>query len=285
MHKWQEGRPMKRSSVVLARYLGFVETFDLSPDGRIFFPELAKALVDRYQFQRFPKEPGDFDEAKGIEFTEGRRGKDVIWRIIIYNFAVLIETRLNTKLSEELLEEALLWASEQFGLSYEPGMIKRRAYVSQLTFYSEATLNLLNPVLERMSERITDAVSEFQKTRIEYQTTTFGIHHDHTTRKAPMAGFIIQPRAETPLEDHKYFSEAPLPTDLHWELLEELESSLLGKGVSTQEITSIISEAAKGVSLWMEHMDSNELRELQKAAEIIKNVKQSALQKQQASIR
>ena len=227
---------MKRSSVLLARYLGFVETYDLSPDGRIFFPELAKGLVERYQFQKFPKEPSEFDEGKGIEFADGRRGNDVISRVVIYNFAILVETRSNTNLSQEILEDALLWAKGEFGLTYEADMIKRCAYVSQLTFYSEATLNLLNPILTTLSQRITDAVSNFQRTQTDYQTTTFGIHHDHTTRKATMAGFTVQPRAESPLDDHKYFSEAPLPTDMHWELLEDLESALLGTPSTSNDL-------------------------------------------------
>ncbi|MGI0080085.1 MAG: hypothetical protein ACRECH_10720, partial [Nitrososphaerales archaeon] len=227
---------MKRSSVVLARCIAFVETYDLSPDGRVFFPDVVRELVARYEFQKFPKDYSEFDESKGIEFAEGRRGKDVIWRLAIFNTGILIDTRLNTTLSREIVEEALLWAKEKFGLNYEPGMIKRCAYVSQVTFYSDGALDMLNPVLKRISNRVTEAVSELQQTRIEYQTTTFGIHHDPLNRKNGVAGFIVAPRAETPLSEHKYFSEAPVPTDLHWDLLEELETTLLGSPALTADL-------------------------------------------------
>jgi hypothetical protein len=276
---------MKRSSIVLARCIGFVETYDLSPNGRLFFTDLVRELVSRYEFQKFPKDYSEFDETKGIEFLEGRRGEDVIWRLAIYNTGVLVDTRSNTTLSREIMEEAFLWAKDTFGLNYEPGMVKRFAYISQVTFYSEGTLSMLNPVLSRIARRVTQAVSEFQKAKVDYETATLGIHHDALDRKNQVAGFVVSPRIETPLSEHKYFSEAPLTTDLHWELLEELEAALLGREPSSQDISSVLSDAAKSVSFWMEHMDGTELGELQKAADIIKSVKQSALQRQQALLR
>ncbi len=217
---------MQRSAVLLARCLAFVETYDLSPEGRIFFPDLVRELVTRYEFQKFPREFSEFDETKGIEFLEGRRGNDVVWRLTIYSNGILLDTRSNTNISREILEEALTWGKEKFGLRYDPNMIKHVAYVSQLTFYSNVTLDALHPALKRLSQRVTDAVSEIHKEKIDYQTTAFTIQHDLLKRKNPLAGFTISPRIETPLADHKYFSEAPIPTDLHWELLEEFEAAL-----------------------------------------------------------
>jgi hypothetical protein len=218
---------MKRSAVVLARCLAFVETYDLSPDGRVFFPDLVKALVSRYEFQKFPKDFSEFDETKGIDFLEGRLGSEVIWRLTIYNNGIMIDTRSNTSISKEIIEEALSWAKETFGLRYDPSMIKRFGYVSQLTFYSDVILDRLSPALRRLSQRVTSAVSEIHNEKIEYQTTQIWIQHDQLMRKSPLAGFYISPRVETLLSEHKYFSEAPLTTDLHWELLEEFESALL----------------------------------------------------------
>ena len=100
---------MQKSAVLLARCIAFVETYDLSPEGRVFFPEVVTELVARYNFQKFPKEYGEYDENKGIEFLEGKRGNDVIWRLTIYNTGILLDTRVNTKLSQEIIEEALIW--------------------------------------------------------------------------------------------------------------------------------------------------------------------------------
>jgi len=217
---------MQQAAVILARCLAFVETYDLSPVGRVFFPDVVRELAARYEFQKFPKDFSEYDENKGIEFLEGKRGNDVIWRLTIYNTGILLDTRANTKLSQEIIEEALIWGKEKFGLTYKPGMISRFAYVSQLTFYSDVTLDALNPALKKLAERVTSAVSEIHGEQIDYQTTALVIQHDLLKRKNALAAFTITPRIETPLSEHKYFSEAPLPTDLHWEFLEEFEAAL-----------------------------------------------------------
>lgn len=217
---------MQKSAVVLARCIAFVETYDLSPKGNVFYPDFTKELVSRYQFQKFPKEFSEYDEQKGIEYLVGKRGEDVIWQLRIFNNGIALDTRINTKVSQEIIEEALDWAKAKFGLRYESSMIKRFAYVSQLTFYSDLILDALNPAVRKLSQRVSDAVSDIHKERIDYHATQLWIQHDPLKRKSAVAGFYIAPRVETPLEDQKYFSEAPLPTDLHWELLEEFEATL-----------------------------------------------------------
>ncbi len=218
---------MQLSAIVLARALAFVETFDLAPQGRVFFPDVARELVQRYGFLKFPKELNDFDEQKGVEFVEGKLKDTVIEKLVIYNNGILLDTRANTETSRALIEETLLWAKSKFGLVYEPGMIKRVAYVSNVTFYSDVPLNALNPALQKLADRVSGAVSELQKENIEYQTSSLSIAHDPLKRKYPLAVFSIQPRTETPFSEHKFFSEAPLPTDLHIKFLEEFEADVI----------------------------------------------------------
>jgi hypothetical protein len=43
-------------------------------------------------------------------------------------------------------------------------------------------------------------------------------------RKYGIASFSITRRAEARFSENKYFSEAPLPTDLHLKLLEQFEA-------------------------------------------------------------
>jgi hypothetical protein len=61
---------------------------------------------------------------------------------------------------------------------------------------------------------------------ISFEPTSFQVQHDLLTRKYSIAGFTIQRRTETPFRENKYYSEAPLPTDLHATLLGELEADL-----------------------------------------------------------
>jgi hypothetical protein len=120
-------------------------------------------------------------------------------------------------------------ARSTFGLKYELGMIKRFAYLSQLTFYSEMRLDGLSAALKRLAHGISSEVSKIYREEIPYQTSSIMFQHDPLLRKNPIAAFTIFPRAETPFLDNKYFSEAPVSTDAHIRLLTEFEADVLGK--------------------------------------------------------
>jgi hypothetical protein len=76
---------VRLSAVVLARALAFVETVDLNPRGKMFYPEMITEFVQRYQFQKFPKTFEDVDETKGVEFWEGKVENIVIQKFTIFN--------------------------------------------------------------------------------------------------------------------------------------------------------------------------------------------------------
>jgi hypothetical protein len=218
---------MQQAAIILARAIGFIETYDLVPRGGLFYPDFVREVVQRYNFQKFPQEFKDFDESKGIEFQQGRSGDTVIDKAIIYNTGILMDTRSNTKISQALIEDALLWARSEFGVVYQPGQIKNYAFVSQVTFYSDINLTALNPALRRLVEQVTSAVNDIHKEQLEYETAGLSIQYDMLKRKYALAAFTITRRLETPFSEHKYFSESPLPTDLHWKLLEEFEAAML----------------------------------------------------------
>jgi hypothetical protein len=216
---------MQRLAVILARVLGYIETFDLG-QGKIFFPEIVPHIVDRYRFQKFPQTLEQFDESKGVEFLEGKWGNNVIQKLTIWNTLLVVETRTNTTDSKTILEEMLLWGAERFGLNYKPGMLKRFAYVSDLTFQSEVPVLSTNVTLATLAQKTSAALTEIWQEPIQYEPLTFSIGHDPLARKYGIAPFSISRRAEARFSENRYFSEAPLPTDMHWELLEEFEAGI-----------------------------------------------------------
>jgi len=217
---------MQLSSVVLARALAFVETFDLDPKGATFYPELITALVQRYQFQKSPKTFDEVDETKGIVFAEGKVGKIVIQKFTIFNSLLALETRSNTSDSRLAIEDILMWAKERFGLQPRPDAIRHWAYVSNLTFTTEVPILSSSP-LENLARKIERVVCELWKDQnIKYHPLWTAVGIDPLTRKNPIAAFTLQRRAETPFGENKYFSESPLPTDLHIKFLEEYEADI-----------------------------------------------------------
>lgn len=217
---------MELSAVILARVLGYIETFDLNPRGKVFYPELTEQLVQRYRFQKFPKTIEEFDESKGVEFIEGKIGKDVIQAFKIFQTLLVVETRSNTNDSKRILEDILSWGAIRFDLVYKPGMIKRFAYVSTLTFYSDVPILDANPALTNIASKTSGALTEIWQEPVHYEPTNLVVGHDVATRKYGIASFTLQRRAEAKFSDNKYFSEAPLPTDLHISMLEEYEADV-----------------------------------------------------------
>jgi hypothetical protein len=226
------GEKLQLSAVILARVLGYVEAIDLNPRGTIFFPEFVEELVKRYKFQKFPQTLEEFDESKGVEFHEGKTGDKIIQKFVIWNTLLVVETRSSTTDSKQILEEMLVWGVEKFKLYYKPGMLKRFAYVSDLTFYSDAPLLGVTPALRRLSGRTSEVVSEIWQEPVRYDPMILTVGHDPSTRKYAIAPFTIQRRAEARFSENKYFSEAPLPTDVHLELLEQYEKDIISTAKS-----------------------------------------------------
>ena len=218
---------MQLSAIILARVLGFIETFDLSPRGKTFYPEIVPEIARRYKFQKFPTKLEELDETKGIEFWEGKAGDIVIQKFVIWNSLLVLETRSNTADSKRILEEMLLWGADKFGLNYKSGMIGRFGYVSSLTFYSDAPIFGVSPALTRLAAETSTAVSEIWREPVQYQPLSVAVGHDPLARKYGIASFTIQYRAEHKFSDNKYFSEAPLPTDVHVKLLEQYEKDVI----------------------------------------------------------
>jgi hypothetical protein len=217
---------LELASVILARTLGYIETVDLNPRGKVFYPDLVQELVNRYKFLKYPKTIEEFDESKGVEFLEGKIGNTIIQKLTIFQILLVVETRSSTDDSKQILEEMLTWAAAKFNLNYHPGQIKRFAYVSSVTFYSDVPILNADPALANLAKKTSELLTGIWQEPIHYEPTNVIVGHDALARKYSIASFTIQRRAEAKFSENKYFSEAPLPTDVHISLLEQYEADV-----------------------------------------------------------
>lgn len=217
---------MQLSAVLLARAIGFVETSDLNPRGRVFFPAIVPLIVERFSFQKYPSKPDDFDESKGVNFEAGYAFETSIDKLTVWANGIGVDVRSSTADAKKLLEQTLVWLKEETGLRYESGMLKRWAFLSQITFYSRANFNAINPAISRLASRLSAEVSTERGERFDFQFGGFSLAFDRSVKQAPVANLLIQPRADTPFSEGKYFSEAPLSTESHIKLIEDFEKDL-----------------------------------------------------------
>jgi|SRR5580698_994610 hypothetical protein len=217
---------MQLLSVPLARVLAYIEGTELNPQGSAFFPEVIERLIERFQFQKYPQSFEETDEQKGVNFFEGRWNGVNVTKLTIFTGAIVVDTGTSTEASEKILEEALIWGAQELGLTYEPGMIKRRQYISDIVFSSEIDLLAVHPAFVNLQKAVTDLGEKFLWQRRPYELTHFGLDFDHTLNPLIAAPFSIQRRGNALFSEQKYFSEAPLPTRVHVKLVEQLEADL-----------------------------------------------------------
>jgi len=157
----------------------------------------------------------------------GRIHNQTIDKVVIYSHGIALDTASSTEQSEEILEEALTWCASTLGLYFRPEMVRRKAYVSQVTFYSDAPLLFVNPVLKELSEEIGKIVSGNLKLESVYEPSGIVLSLDPETQRVPSSPFSIERRQGIAFSEDKYFSVAPLPTDIHLGMLEEYERRIV----------------------------------------------------------
>lgn len=216
---------MRLASVSLARYYGLVQIEDLNLGGTVYLPEVGAALVKRYGFLKYPTKPEEFDESKGIEFLNGRLGKRVIDRLMIIDSGVYLDTQIDTAASEELWYELMNWAVETFGITFKREMVKHVAYVSTVTFHSNVPMLKLNSIFDEIAAVATSEVERNFGRKLEYEPAGVSITYDQLQTKFGTAAFTVQRREGVPFGDGKYFSTAPLKTEVHLKLLEKWEKA------------------------------------------------------------
>ncbi len=218
---------MQLKAVITARLLGFVELATLNPEGKVFFPNIVSGVVDRFSFQKYPTTPEQFDESKGIEFLDGQWNGVNVSKLTIYNNGFLVDTQSSTDDSERILIESLEWATKEFGITFDQKMIYRKRYLSDLVFSTDVPVLDGSEPINKLRQNLCDAMEEILDERLHYAGIRLDIDFERFQRQAPIAPLTIQRRNDYAFSDNTYFSEAPLPTELHCDLLEQYEKDIL----------------------------------------------------------
>src|SRR5579863_937717 len=138
---------METSAIILARVIAFLDINDLNPRGAAYFPALVPLLVGRFKFQKYPQKAEDFDEGKGVSFEMGHTGNTTVDKLTVWPDGIGIDVRSSTTDAKNILDSSLTWLSNEGGLSYKSGMIRRWGFLSQITFFSDIDLVGVNPAI------------------------------------------------------------------------------------------------------------------------------------------
>lgn len=161
----------------------------------------------------------------GLVFQSGYWNGTIIKKLSFNPTLTLVDTEVSTTASQTILIELFEWAKTELGANFTPNSIRRWAFVSDIIFQSDFPLLLeLNNALNPIAVKVANAVQENLRETLDFQPSLFQIGHDPQKRTSAIAPFSIQHRANSLYEENIFFAEAPVPTSLHLELLEELEA-------------------------------------------------------------
>lgn len=221
---------MELQSVSLARCLWFIHTSDINPHGLNLWNTLFPALLETYGFVGFPKKEDRLNPNRepGDKFTGGTfrnsQGLDVAISFTSFDDGFVADTQSTTRDSEDFLLELTGWIVKDFGLRFTTDMIYRRGYVSELFVKSEHEFSGLKPELRAFAERVSELIPA-PEMPVEYRLSGMSFSPNNNVAIKP-SPFILERAADTLFSENRYYSKAPFHTDVHLELLDELEQML-----------------------------------------------------------
>lgn len=221
---------MKLLSIVNARSLWFCDIGDLNPRGADLTEELIEWVKERYEFTSAPDASiftAELAAGRGFPFVGGRfqvrEGTIVTVNLAVYADGFRADTKSSTKHSDAFLEDLLSSAAKDFGLAYEPGMILKKAYVSEVHVRTDRSITALNPKLAEFANRLRELTPnsppEFEASGLHLWTSPIA------AGLKPLV-FSFERQVQKPFQERRYYSQAPVHTEDHLALLQEFEQIL-----------------------------------------------------------
>jgi len=218
---------MKLLRTSLARAIWMIDSEIIAPEGRSFW-EFYQAMAKRYHFAKFPQHLMDFNSNNALEFTAGTfvKSKKMHLRVglAIYNNAIVADALSSTDDANQFLADISQWAAKEFDILLDSGLV-RKTYLSQVDVKFDSLANVANPKLDFVVDRLNSEVVPFGGKKVPFGLggLTFWTEDIHTPQGQT---FKLEHKHETEFTEHIYYSVAPLQTQQHITLLEDIEKAL-----------------------------------------------------------
>lgn len=222
---------MKLLSIKQARSIWLIYLIELNPRGLNLFT-LIRPMIEKYKFQIYPTKPEEFGlgkQIREIKFSGGSFQKDlkhdIAFDLTIYNDGLIVDTRSSTDDSDMILNEFLTWISTEIDLVPYQKVLRSKLYLSELYVQTKKSLNSLNPKLTAFAKRLTSLIVGHEHHSIAFETSGLSFWTDPAVGNPP-GSFRFERVIDVPFSTNRYYSAAPLQTDPHLKMIEELEKIL-----------------------------------------------------------
>jgi hypothetical protein len=217
---------MRVLNIVSADSTWLFDLADLNPKGKSVFPEIIDWLKDTYNFKEAPTTAADLESGKGLVFKDGQfQAREEVFvdvQLSIFNDGLVAKSSSSTEDTDKFLESVVNSVVIEFNLAFDPNMIRKRIYLSQLNVRFETPLGNVNPRLGEFAQDLT-AMCPGHPT---FEVGGLSFWTDGTVQATKTAPFIIERRLNAPFNENRFFSKAPLQTEQHIAMLTKLEGIL-----------------------------------------------------------
>ena len=205
------------------RALRFINPTDAR---KSFAPDVVAAIRDRYRFWEYPTKPSEFnlDDAGGA-FSVGLFDGNTIEALRLFRTCAIAEGTCNTSMLDRFLDDLFAMAQTDLGLDLECSSPVSRAYLSAVEIELAPSLAQSLNVAARVGETLHRHVAALGFSTSAFELSGFALQAD-PLKSTPLrpSKFLFERRADRPFESNIFYSEAPLPTDQHLEVLQEMEN-------------------------------------------------------------
>lgn len=215
---------MKLRKIILTQQIRFLNT-SAGPTGPASIVDISRGLQDRYKFFQIPRVVEEYDLKKGVTFLEGNFDKRFsIDKLQIYENGVLVDAKVDSTACDQFITDCVKWIQTTFGLLVEEQSNIARGNLSNIEVEFTPRARTPSP-LDKFGQRIAQVLTGYGTIAPPFQVSGFKLHCDVTTMALPKpTNFLFERREGQPYELNIYFSSAPLRTDDHLKLLDELEN-------------------------------------------------------------
>ncbi len=215
---------MKLVSVTSARAIWLFDTFRMNPRG-LSNDVLIKGVTQRYSFSKSPSNMLDLED-NALVFDQGQflteDGKSIYVSLKVYSDGFVGITSSSTQHATEFLTDLGLYIVS-LGFSFPPQEKIKKGFASVLLVESNIELILVNPDLKRILDFIHSRLVTMDGKPRSYEVSSIGAWSEDVKKGyAPMV-FRFERKIGSDFSENLYYTEAPLQTDEHLELLDQLE--------------------------------------------------------------
>jgi hypothetical protein len=201
---------------------------DLNPHGKAN-PGFRADLKERYQFQVIPNSLYEAIKTTQLASFEAgvyttKRKEQISMSVSLATGGIIADCRSSTADADEFLEDLLVWACEKYGLEDYRSILRSKVYISTIHCSLNKPLDSLNPKLSAFAALVAKRVPGFEN--MNFETGVVHIWPNMAVTPRPATPFRIERQEGTKPEDKRFFSQAPVPTDAHLELISAFEELL-----------------------------------------------------------